>query len=49
MLALDCDEAGECEIYTINLLEGMTMAKNTWELITAETIQHCWNNTQIQP
>ena len=49
MLALNRDEAGEHEIYKINLLEGMTMAKNAWEQITSETIEHCWNHTQIQP
>ncbi|KIK90756.1 hypothetical protein PAXRUDRAFT_76180, partial [Paxillus rubicundulus Ve08.2h10] len=47
-LALDLDDAGKREIYKINLLKGMTMAKKAWGEITPETIQHCWNHTQIQ-
>jgi hypothetical protein len=47
--AIDLDEAGEREIYKINLLEGMVMADAAWKAITPETIQHCWNHTKIQP
>ncbi|KIN93542.1 hypothetical protein M404DRAFT_56231, partial [Pisolithus tinctorius Marx 270] len=46
--ALDQDAAGECEIYKIDLLDGMTMAKKAWSEITAQTIQHCWDHTHIQ-
>ncbi|KIK80405.1 hypothetical protein PAXRUDRAFT_158775, partial [Paxillus rubicundulus Ve08.2h10] len=46
--ALDLDEAGKWEIYKINLLEGMTMAKKAWDQVTLETIQHCWNHMQVQ-
>ncbi|KIK82767.1 hypothetical protein PAXRUDRAFT_77147, partial [Paxillus rubicundulus Ve08.2h10] len=46
--ALDLDEAGEQEIYKINLLDGMTMVKKAWDKVTTEMIQHCWNHTGIQ-
>ena len=47
--ALEQDAAGEQEIYKINLLEAMTMAKNAWDAVTADTIRHCWDHTLIQP
>ena len=46
--ALDLDDAGEHEIYKIDLLEAMTMAKKAWNAVTPETIEHCWNHSQIQ-
>jgi len=46
--AIDLDEAGEPDIYKINLLEGMLMAKKAWYSVTSETIEHCWNHTKIQ-
>jgi hypothetical protein len=46
--ALDLDDAGEREIYKINLLEAMTMAKGAWECVAPETIKHCWNHTEIE-
>jgi hypothetical protein len=48
MRAIDLDEAGESEIYKINILEGMIMAKRAWDAITPATIAHCWDHTQIQ-
>ena len=47
--ALDLDDAGEREIYKIDLLKAMTMAKKAWNTVTSETIEHCWNHSQIQP
>ena len=47
--AIDLDAAGEHEIYKINLLEAMTMAKKAWDLVSAETIKHCWDHSKIQP
>ncbi|KAF9219961.1 DDE-domain-containing protein [Gyrodon lividus] len=47
--AIDLDEAGEPEIYTINLLEAMLTAKSAWDAVSPETIKHCWDHTQIQP
>jgi len=46
--AIDLDAAGERDIYKINLLEGMTMAKAAWDAVSAKTIQHCWNHSKIQ-
>jgi len=37
--AIDLDAAGECDIYKINLLKGMTMAKAAWDAVSAKTIQ----------
>ncbi|KIJ47446.1 hypothetical protein M422DRAFT_248844, partial [Sphaerobolus stellatus SS14] len=48
MRALDLEEAGEQNIYKVNLLEAMLMAKQGWDAVTQETILHCWNHTKIQ-
>jgi hypothetical protein len=47
--AIDRDEAGEREIYKIDLLEAMSMAQKSWQLVSKETIKHCWGHTLIQP
>jgi hypothetical protein len=49
MRAINLDDAGERDIYKLNILEGMTMAKQAWYTITSETIKHCWDHTEIQP
>ena len=46
--AIDLDEAGQHDIYTISLKEGMELAEAAWEAITAETIRHCWDHTKLQ-
>ena len=46
--AIDLDEAGERNIYKLDLLEGMTMAKQAWNAVSSETIEHCWDHAQIQ-
>jgi hypothetical protein len=46
--AIDLDEAGEPDIYKVNLLEAMLMAEKAWNSVTAETIKHCWDHTKIQ-
>ncbi|KAF9218755.1 hypothetical protein BS17DRAFT_719628, partial [Gyrodon lividus] len=43
--AIDLDEVGELEIYTINLLEAMLMAKSAWNAVLLETIKHFWDHT----
>lgn len=48
MRAIEQDEAGVDDIYKINLLEVMLMAKEAWASISAQTIENCWNHTQIQ-
>jgi hypothetical protein len=39
--ALDLDDAGEADIFRINLLEAMHMAKKAWSTIDSVTISHC--------
>jgi len=45
--ALDQEEAGERNIYKIDLLEAMLMARKAWDKVTQDTIAHCWNHTKI--
>ncbi|KAH7925285.1 DDE-domain-containing protein [Leucogyrophana mollusca] len=47
--AIDLDEAGERDIYKINLLEAMLMAKDAWDSVEPSTIKHCWDHAGIQP
>jgi hypothetical protein len=42
--AIDLDEAGEDDIYKVNLLEVLLMAKEAWASVSAETIKNCWNH-----
>jgi len=46
--AIELDDAGEREIYKINLLEGMMMVQRAWNQVSQQTITNCWNHTQIQ-
>jgi hypothetical protein len=46
--ALDLDDAGEWDIYKINLVKAMFMAKDAWNAISSETIKNCWEHTGIQ-
>lgn len=46
--ALDHDDAGESDIYKINLLEAMLMAREAWNEVSAMTIKNCWDHTGIQ-
>jgi hypothetical protein len=46
--ALDLDDAGERDIYKVNLLEAMLMAKEAWAAVEHSTIKHCWDHTEIQ-
>jgi hypothetical protein len=39
--AIQLDEAGERDIYKIDLWEGMMMAQEAWEAVSAATIAHC--------
>ena len=47
--ALDLDDLGEANIYKINILEAMLLAKAAWAAITDTTIKNCWDHTEIQP
>jgi hypothetical protein len=42
--ALELDKAGETDVYKINLLEVMMMAKKAWDEVSAETIRNCWRH-----
>ena len=46
--AIEKDELGERDVYKINLLEAMLMAKEAWRQVDDSTIQHCWNHAKIQ-
>ena len=45
--AVDLDEAGELDIYKINLLEVMLMVRQAWDAVTPETIANCWRHAGI--
>ena len=46
--AIDLDEAGERDIYKINILEAMLMANEAWNAVEPSTIKHCWEHAEIQ-
>jgi DDE superfamily endonuclease len=48
MRAIDLDEVDEENIYKINLLEAMLMAKASWDAVSSETIRNCWVHLGIQ-
>jgi hypothetical protein len=48
MRAIDLDEAGEADIFAINQLEVMKMAREAWDAVSADTVRNCWNHTGIQ-
>ncbi|EJC97600.1 CENP-B/ARS binding protein-like protein, partial [Fomitiporia mediterranea MF3/22] len=46
--AVDLDEAGERDIYKINLLEAMLMTNSAWDRVDASTIRNCWKHSGLQ-
>ena len=46
--ALERDELGEVDIYSINLLQVLQMATAAWDDVSPETIQNCWKHAGIQ-
>ena len=46
--AIEKDELGEHDIYKINLLEAMLMAREAWKQVDGSTVLHCWNHMKIQ-
>lgn len=42
--AIELDEAGEEDIYRIDLLNVMLLAKAAWDAVGEDTIQHCWRH-----
>lgn len=47
--AIELDKVGEDDIYKINLLEVMLMAKEAWASVSADTIRNCWNHAFASP
>lgn len=47
--ALDLDEAGEDDIFKINLLSAMKLLRESWDEVTPETIRNCWKHVGITP
>lgn len=47
--ALDLDEAGEDDIFKIDLLSTMKLLRESWDEVTPETIQNCWKHVGITP
>ena len=46
--ALKRDVSGEADIYSINLLQAMHMARDAWEDVTPEMIKNCWKHADIR-
>ena len=46
--AVVLDEVGEDNIYKINLLEAMNLARDAWAAVKPSTIEHCWVHAGIQ-
>lgn len=47
--AIELNDAGERDIYKIDLLEGIMLVMEAWSNVQAATIVNCWNHTKIQP
>lgn len=46
--AIELDEVGERDIYKMDLLKAMKMARQAWDHVQSETIKNCWDHTKIQ-
>ncbi|KIK76212.1 hypothetical protein PAXRUDRAFT_68930, partial [Paxillus rubicundulus Ve08.2h10] len=44
LCAIELDEAGDDDIYKINLLKVMLMVKEAWASVSANTIKNCWKH-----
>lgn len=44
LCAIELDEAGDEDIYKINLLEVMLLAREALDSVSKETIQNCWRH-----
>ncbi|CAG8590604.1 16636_t:CDS:2, partial [Dentiscutata heterogama] len=45
--AIDCDEAGEHDIYEVDQLQAMRWTKVAWGEVSTKTIKNCWFYTKI--
>lgn len=46
--AIDLDEAGEDDIYKLNVLEAILLVEKAWDSVSKETIRNCWAHTRIE-
>ena len=46
--AMELDDAGERDIYKIDLREAMLLVVEAWNKVKPSTIINCWNHTKIQ-
>jgi len=46
---LDCEEAGEDNLFAIDLLTVMQLLAQAWEEVTPVMIAACWRHTGILP
>jgi len=47
LCAIELDNAGEDDIYKVNLHEVMLMANAAWDSISTKSIAACWDHTAI--
>ena len=47
--SLDCEDAGEDDIFAINQLEVMRLLEEAWDSVKQSTIVNCWRHTGILP
>ncbi|KAK7437721.1 hypothetical protein VKT23_018437 [Stygiomarasmius scandens] len=45
--AIERDDADESNIFGINMLEALQMARTAWSKVTPETIRNCWKKSGI--
>ena len=48
LCTIEWDDSKEQDIYKVNFLEVIMMAKRVWKSVSSMTIQNCWNHTDIQ-
>lgn len=48
MRAIEQDDAGEQDIYKIDLLEAMLLVNEAWSEVSQATIANCWQHTKIE-
>ena len=48
LCALQLNDAGQANIYKIDILEAMLMAKKAWENVSSMMIKSCWDHTGFQ-
>jgi hypothetical protein len=47
--AIELDNLGEHDIYEIDLLEAMILAREAWKSVENTTLKNCWKHTGILP